>query len=169
MDEPTLRANWEHQLAYQLPKLPPIDSFLADLPEAIAWWLEPDQAQQPLPAASQAAWERPIPRQHLPAYQRERSRLDLPDVAPVGSMDRFDKIRYAARNRLCAEIVYHGSTRVIEPYSLRSAKTGNTLLYAYEVLEDGLSSGRIKAYNVAEIQTPAIMDRPFAPRHSVEL
>ena len=169
VEEDTLRANWEHQLAHQLPKLPPVDGFMSDLTDAIAWWFDPEQAQQLLPAVAGGTRESSIPRQHLSIHERPDYGRALPDVSPVGGMGMFDKIRYAARNRLCAEIRYHGVARIVEPYSLWKASTGNMLLYAFERLRGGRSSGSIKAFKVDEIRAAAITDRPFTPQYLVEL
>ncbi len=169
VDEATLRANWEHQLDHQLPQLPPVDGFLSDLSDSIAWWLEPKQSRQLLPSAPGRSGEKLVPKQLLPSAPRLGHGQALTGGASVGGMGRFDKIRYAARNRLCAEIRYQGVARVIEPYSLRHARTGNTLLYGYELLRGGRQSGSIKAFKVGEIQAAAITDRPFRPRYRVEL
>jgi len=169
VDEDTLRANWGHQLDHQLPKLPPVGGFLSDLRDALAWWLEPEQARQRLRAAPGGAGEKVIPQQHLPTARRRGPGLALPDVATAGGMGRIDKIRYAARNRLCAEIRYDGVARIVEPYSLRDSTTGNTLLYAYELLRDARQSGRIKAFKAGEIQAAAITNRAFKARYRVEL
>jgi len=169
VDEDTLRANWEHQLDHQLPQLPPVDGFLSDLHDAIAWWLEPELAKQPLPAVPAKAGEAAVPPQHLPSAARVGRGVPVPHGATVGRLGMFDRVRYAARNRLCAEIRYHGVARIVEPYSLRRPRTGNTLLYAYELLSGGRPSGSIKAFRVPEIQTATITDRPFRPRFRVEL
>ncbi|MCP5020312.1 MAG: WYL domain-containing protein [bacterium] len=169
VDEDTLRANWEHQLDHQLPKLPPVDGFLSELSDAITWWLEPKQAKPPLPTVSKLGDESLIPRQFLPARHGLGLGMPAQGLSSVGSMGRFDKIRYAARNRLCAEIKYHGVPRIVEPYSLRYAGTGNMLLYVHERLKNGRRSGGIKAFNVDKIESVEITDRPFTPRHLVEL
>ena len=44
VDHGQLRAAWEEQLAHQIHHLPSVDSFLADLKDAIAWWLDPAQS-----------------------------------------------------------------------------------------------------------------------------
>ena len=41
--------------------------------------------------------------------------------------------RFAARNHLLVEIEYQGIGRLVEPYSLRVPRTGNLLLYVWEV------------------------------------
>lgn len=81
----------------------------------------------------------------------------------------LDNIRYAARNRLCAEIRYGDVTRIVEPYSLRLSRKGNTLLYAFELLKDGSPGEGLKSFHVAKIQAATITDSPFTPRYVVEL
>ena len=166
--EETLRANWEHQLGHQVPKLPPVDGFLSDLTDAIAWWFEPEQAQQLLRSAPGEPGEDVVPQQHFPSVRRAGRDPSLPSEATIG-LEWLDRVRYAARNRLCAEIRYHGAARIVEPYSLRHPRTGNTLLYAYELLRGGRRSDTLKSFNVGEIQAAAITDRPFSPRYRVEL
>lgn len=169
VDEDTLRTNWEHQLEHQLPKLPPVEGFLFDLSDAIAWWLEPQQAKQLLRSVTGRAGEEVLPQQHLPIVRRLRHGPALPEIATVGGMGRLDKIRYAARNRLCAEIRYHGLVRIVEPYSLRRASTGSTLLYVHELLKNGHPIEQIRAYKVDQIESAEITGIPFTPRHLVEL
>jgi hypothetical protein len=81
----------------------------------------------------------------------------------------LDKVRYAARNRLCAEIKYHGILRIAEPYSLRTRGAGNLLLYVHEITRGGVRSEMTKAYMVAQIQEVRITEREFHPRFAVEL
>ena len=164
VDEDVLRGNWDHQLVHQIPVLPPVEAFLEELADAIAWWLEPSEAAMPLPQVSNTADETPVSRQHFPeSARRHTSRL------MAGSEGAMNRIRYAARNRLCAQVAYHGVQRLVEPYSLRHAKTGNTLLYVYE-RQRGLSvGGGIKAFKVHEIESAKVSEMPFTPRYSVEL
>lgn len=83
-----------------------------------------------------------------------------------GSLGR---VRYAARNRLLARINYHGVARLVEPYSLRRPRTGNLLLYVFEVQRGAGAGGGIKAMKVAELGEVEVTDRPFQPRYVVEL
>jgi hypothetical protein len=70
---------------------------------------------------------------------------------------------------LCARVLYDSIPRIVEPYSLRYAKTGNTLLYVYETQRGGAPGGGIKAFKVDEIQSASVTERAFAPRYFVEL
>ena len=170
----TLRANWEHQLAHQLPKLPPVEEFLSDLSDSIAWWLSPEDAKPPLPGVEGRAGETAVPRQNFPTGfapipQGLGSGRITEHPTPMTGLGHLDRARYAARNRMCIEIRYSDVTRIAEPYSLRLSSRGNTLLYVFELLRGGAQSEGIKALNVEKIQSIAITDRPFKPRYLVEL
>lgn len=93
-------------------------------------------------------------------------------VAPTIPFGRsaihLDHIRFAARNRLCIEITYHDVNRVVEPYSLRRPKTGNLLLYVYELQRGSARGGGIKAYKVPEITNTTLTQQAFSPRYVVE-
>jgi predicted nucleotidyltransferase component of viral defense system len=165
----TLRSDWEQQLRHQVPHLPVVDSFLGDLRGALAWWLEPEHAPIELAAIPSPATEHPVPRQYFPAAStggRGLLQSRLPSQ-PLG--DPLERIRFAARNRLCAEILYHGVVRIVEPYSLRHRSTGNTLLYGFELVRGGRPSHGIKAFKITEVQAARITDRPFTPRFLVQL
>ena len=81
----------------------------------------------------------------------------------------MERVRFAARNRLLIHLEYDGRHRLVEPYSLRMPKTGNLLLYVYEVERDGAPSGGIKAFKVAKLGGVALTERSFTPRYHVEL
>ncbi len=144
-----LRADWNQMLAHQLPALPPVDALLARL-EAALDWLDA--------APSEPAPLLPVPR-----------RGDEEQVHPVYAQYwhvgvPVDLIRFAAANRLLVEFEYHGNMRRIEPYSLRLPKTGNLLLYGFE-----LDAGRIKAFKIAEIGGLRVTEYSFVPRYMIEL
>ena len=61
-------------------------------------------------------------------------------------------------NRLLVEFDYHGRRRLVEPYSLRTAATGNLLFYAWE-----LAAGHIKAFKIAEMMNIRATRDSFAP------
>ncbi len=65
---------------------------------------------------------------------------------------------------LCVELGYQGTTRFIEPYSLRRTKANDLLLYA--VRSD---NSEIRAYRVDRIESAAVTRRTFVPRFAVEL
>jgi predicted nucleotidyltransferase component of viral defense system len=146
-----LEAGWEHMLRHQLQALPPVESFWDVLPEFFAW-LESGLAPE-IPASYAAAPGETI--------LRERT-LRLP-VAPI-FQSHLEVIRFAAANRLCVDLEYKGSTRRIEPYSLRRTKDDNIILHAWDTNKDGHRS-----YRVDRIQGASTTNQVFNPRYAVEL
>jgi len=144
-----LRADWRAMLDHQLPELPPVDEFLETLAELFAWLggeepvvLEP----VPISEAIEPTWAPP------PTITR------WPGGAPL------EQIRFAGNNHLLVELHYQGSTRLIEPYSLRQSKAGDLLVYALKH-----ETGEVRAYRVDRIQGVRITDMPFRPSYAIEL
>ena len=79
------------------------------------------------------------------------------------------QIRYAARNRLCVEIEYHGIKRLTEPYSVKQAKTGNELLYVYELTRGMSRTNDVRSYKTIEITNAKVTEQSFSPKYAVEL
>jgi len=167
IDHDQLRVNWDGQLAHQVPLLPPLQSFLEDLRDAIAWWLEPARAEpQRQPVASKTG-EEPIPRRRFP---RIREHVDSGAARRrPHAMQPLERLRFAARNRLCVEVEYRGVRRLIEPYSLRSRELGAPLLYAYERLREGRPSESIKSFAIDGLRVVSVTQQSFRPRYMVEL
>jgi predicted nucleotidyltransferase component of viral defense system len=166
VDAETLRRNWDDQLAHQLPILPPVETFFDELREALAWWMEPAEASPVMASISSNLDERRLPREHFPSFAVTQVERGLPSGAEGNAIDQ---IRFAARNRLLVEVTYHGVTRVVEPYSVRIANTGNKLLYAWEVTRGSSRTGRTKSFNLLEVHSVRILEQPFAPRYGIEL
>ncbi|MCC2666315.1 MAG: hypothetical protein K0S63_231 [Gammaproteobacteria bacterium] len=165
-----LKANWEDQLKHQLPVLPPVKSFYEDLNAALSWWIEENPTEISLDSISDATDEKIMPRIHFPASPAlQIATINKGIHNDIISHDYLDRIRYAARNRLCVEISYKQVTRLVEPYSLRQARTGNLLLYAYELEKENKRTGSIKAYKINEIENTQITQQVFMPRYIVEL
>lgn len=160
IDKETLKANWAHQLAHQISNLPPVETFIDELEDAIAWWLEPNVAKPTLCPVPKAHGEK-VPRSFFPAtgiLSKTRSPLDT--------------IRRAAHNRQCVLISYRGHNRLVEPYSLRYPATGNELLYVREIEKDGMPSSKRShptAYITNKIEFASISNKTFAPIWEVEL
>ena len=76
----------------------------------------------------------------------------------------LESVRFAAANRLCVNLRYGDSWRLIEPYSLRRSKDGNLLLCVVKH-EDGES----RTYRVDRIQGIEVSRTPFIPRYQIEL
>jgi hypothetical protein len=138
-------------LRHQLPALPGLPSLVDRLPGLLAW-LE-DLASVPRPVLETASDGRPLPPVAAP---RSTSYWGL--GRPI------ETIRFAGANRLLVAFTYDGRPRLVEPYALRRPKTGNLLLYAFD-----LSAGHVKAFKVAEMQGLSASDTRFTPRYNVEL
>lgn len=148
--------NWEPMLVHQLLSLPALDVYWDVLPEFFGW-LEGEGVQERAPLAT-VSGEGVI---YRPAY----GQLGLHSL----SGNSLEIIRFAAANRLCVDLDYtdnSGSrrTRIIEPYSLRQAQNGNTLLYAVRA-EDG----QPRSYKINQINDASITNRVFVPRYQIEL
>lgn len=76
----------------------------------------------------------------------------------------FEVIRFAAANRLCVDLRYQGSSRMIEPYSLRRTKAAALLLFAVKH-----QTGELRSYRMDRIEGAAATRESFVPRYLVEL
>lgn len=172
VDFAQLAATWKDQLSRQIQLLPPVESFYDDLCPALSWWIDTDSNQFELePITTNNESSRSVQRSYFPDISLQMKNLgrgNAPYVQVVYSQ-LLEKIRYAARNRLCIEIDYHKATRLVEPYSLRQPKTGNVLLYAYELTRAHRSTNSIKAYNISKITLAKITSQPFSPRYIIDL
>ena len=146
-----LRSEWGSMLAHQLPALPDLDALLSRLPAILGWLDEP---------------ARPLPETALPQVRvaAGSSPVVAPGIRYWGGGSPLETIRFAATNRLLLKFSYHGRHRLVEPYSVRQAGTGNVLLYAWE-----LEVGHIKAYKLDEIYSATTTGRTFSPRYRVEI
>ncbi len=147
-----LAAEWENMLGHQLPATPPFDAFWSELADLFAW-LEGTRIPVPLGGISvphaqpvDASWSPPA------------------TVTTWGTRSSLESIRFAAANRLCVELGYKGTRRLIEPYSLRRSQAGNTLLYAIRA-----DSREPRAYRVDRIESVRVTDKMFTPVYRVEL
>jgi len=146
-----LEGTWEPMLGHQLPELPPVASFWNALPEFFAWLLE--GVIPPMPAAYSTGGGETI--------IRERS-LHL--SVPGGAQSSLEVVRFAAANHMCVDLQYQGSTRRIEPYSLRKTKEGNVILHAWNV-----DKNEHRSYRVDRIQGAHTSNQSFVPRYEIEL
>ncbi|MGH2761119.1 MAG: nucleotidyl transferase AbiEii/AbiGii toxin family protein [Thermoleophilaceae bacterium] len=144
-----LESEWENMLGHQLPALPPFGQFWGEL-AALFDWLEGRAVEEPL---------EPM------AAGRDEDRAWTPP--PTATMWRvgvpLEEIRFAAVNRLCVELGYQGSTRVIEPYSLRRTRDGNLVLHALRA-----DTQEHRSYRVDRIQSARATNRPFTPAYAIE-
>jgi predicted nucleotidyltransferase component of viral defense system len=146
---PELESEWENMLGHQLPVLPPFEQFWEEL-ESLFAWLE-GRAVEPVPeplaveADEDPTW--------TPPATVTTWRVGVP----------LEEIRFAAVNHLCVELGYQGTTRLIEPYSLRRTRAGNLVLHALRA-----DSKQHRSYRVDRIQSARATNRPFIPTHAVE-
>lgn len=146
-----LKSEWETMLAHQLPELPPFDHFWNELSEVFDWLY--------------GIIEKVVP-QSIPLMGREVDETwHAPEMAqPWHTSVPLEPIRFAAANRLCVDLTYQGSNRLIEPYSLRRTSDGNLLLYAVKH-----NTGEDRSYRIDRIQGAKVTKISFSPRYSVEL
>ena len=142
---------WQNMLAHQLPTLPPYESFWDELPAFFAW-LAGGVAPSVPAAYAVGAGE---------VVLRQRD-LRLPVSGQAQSF--VEVIRFAAGNRLLVDLDYQGSTRRIEPYSLRRTQDGNIVLHAWNT-----DKNEHRSYRVDRIQGARATNQSFAPRYAVEL
>jgi len=144
-----LEPQWANMLAHQLPTLPPMESFWAELP-AFFEWLAGLKAPEVLAPLQQSA--------DLPAYHPDRI-TNAFEIEPF-----LQRIQFAAANRVCIELGYHGNTRIVEPLSFRRAKDGNRLFYGFE-----RDAGHAKAYSLSKIQSVEVTTTPYVEKYPVEI
>jgi len=170
LDFPQLQAAWADQLNHQLEVLPPAESFYNELRPALSWWIDVHPTEPVLAVISNIANETTLPRVHFPVTESQPSRrVGMGrNVSGIFSPN-MGQIRYAARNRLCVEIEYHGVRRLAEPYSVRQANTGNVLLYVYELTKGISRTNGIRSYKINEITDAKVAGESFLPRYAVEL
>jgi hypothetical protein len=147
-----LLADWQAMLGHQLPALPPFDSFWGALPEFFGW-LESGTAP-PGPAAAPIGTGEQVVRPPA-GFLRHQG---------LAGSSFLELVRFTGANRLCVDLDYGGTSRRIEPYSLRRTLDGNIVLYAVRV-----DNGEPRSYRVDRIQGVRVTDVPFVPRYTVEL
>ncbi|PCJ83286.1 MAG: hypothetical protein COA57_11650 [Flavobacteriales bacterium] len=158
IDMEILSANWGDQLAHQINNLPPVESYITDLQNSIAWWLQPEVAEpQPgiMPEAAQGG------------VQAERQMF--PGISAAVPPSAMDQIRRAARNRFLVRVFYNGAERLVEPYSLRYPATGNEILHVWEVEKNGARLNGHKSYKTHQLTYLSTSDQAFVPQWEVEL
>jgi predicted nucleotidyltransferase component of viral defense system len=146
-----LESEWENMLAHQLPILPAFDQFWQELPAVFDWLYR--ALEKAIPAHA--------PIGDIPLDETWR----LPPIAQIWNMPApLEMIRFAAANRLCVNLKYSNTYRLIEPYSLRKTRDGNLLLFAVKH-----NTGDLRSYRVDRIQNVEITKQMYTPRYAVEL
>lgn len=148
-----LRADWDSMLAHQLPDLPPIESFLAEQPRIVAWLFD-GVGPETLPEISAGSTTDGIDATWRPP----------PTMWVWGEGVPIETIRFAAANRLCIDLGYEGSTRRVEPYSLRRTQSGHVLLFAVKS-----ETGEVRSYRVDRLESATVVGEAFTPRFQVEM
>ena len=146
-----LEAEWKNMLAHQLPALPSFEQFWAELPKVMEW-LHGTVEKVQKDAISYGRV--PIDQSWQPPSMAQAWHTGVP----------LEKIRFAAANRLCVNLFYKNTYRLIEPYSLRRSKEGNLLLFAIRH-----NTNEPRSYRVDRIQGAEITSTPFVPKYAVEL
>ena len=149
-----LEAEWGNMLAHQLPILPPFKQFWQELPNVFDWLHGVAEKVTKLPLQMHAAGAGAVNETWRPPSMSQAWHTATP----------FEIIRFAAANRLCVDLTYQGSRRLIEPYSLRRTQDGNLLLYAVKH-----QTGEPRSYRVDRIQGAEATQVSFIPRYLIEL
>lgn len=146
-----LESEWANMLAHQLPALPPFAHFWNDLPELFQW------LQGTAERATRSTIRVPV------------EAVDITWRPPAmahawHTATPLEVIRFAAANRLCVDLAYQGSHRLIEPYALRRTRDGNLVLSAVKH-----ATGDIRSYRVDRVQSAVATTESFIPRYAIEL
>lgn len=145
-----LAAEWESMLAHQLPVLPSVDQFWNELPKVFHWLHEGESKttfdSAPSTESVDSSWR--------PPSMVYAWRQSIP----------LESIRFAAANRLCVNLQYGNTRRLIEPYALRRTSDGNLLLVAVKH-----STGEPRTYRVDQMQGIEVSQTTFIPKYQIEL
>jgi predicted nucleotidyltransferase component of viral defense system len=145
-----LEAEWGNMLSHQLPFLPPFEEYWGDLPRVFDMIsgipAGPPRAGTPIGADIDITWRPP---------------RTFADMIPSNWLEI---VRFSASNRLCVNLRYGGTQRIIEPYSLRRTKHGDILLFGVKH-----QTGEIRAYRLDRIEGAEPTNISFAPRFAIEL
>jgi predicted nucleotidyltransferase component of viral defense system len=145
-----LESEWENMLGHQLPEVPPLAHFFEELPRLFSWLtgLVPRAILPFFPAGADED----------PSWRPPAMVSSWRTAAPL------ETIRFSAANRLCVDLSYQGTHRLIEPYSLRRTRDGNVILHA--IRHDG---GDHRSYRVDRIEGASATRTSFMPRYLIEL
>lgn len=144
-----LETEWASMLAHQLPALPPFASFWEELPNIFSWLNGTFEVNELQTLNTGDEYE--------PEW------VPPPTVWVWGQGVPLESVRFAGANHLCVELGYQGTTRLIEPYSIRRTKAGNIILCAVKS-----ETGEARSYRIERIQSIRVSNTPFRPRFVVE-
>ena len=145
-----MESDWEVMLGHQLPAVPPMESFWSAIPEFFEW-LNGGIAP-PAPTKIPIGLDEEV----VSAYSTGQ---ELGMNAPA-----LERIRFAAANRLCVDLGYHGDVQRVEPYSLRRTHGGDVVLYACEA-----DSFEYVTYWTRGFSEVEITGQAFVPKYDNEL
>ncbi len=163
-----LNASWQDQLKHQVEVLPPAKNFYDDLRVALSWWIDTAHEEIILPAISNETTETAVPRVYFPIMTNPNARPNGYSIDPI-YYKFFDTLRYAARNHLCILIEYNGIQRLAEPYSIKKAKNGNQILYAFQIIKGDRPRAGIRSYLLNKITNVKVTEQSFVPQYLIEL
>jgi len=146
-----LETEWANMLAHQVCELPPFEQFWQVLPAVFDWLYK---AVEKLVAASMPTLGEKLDLTWSPPAMAQAWNQPVP----------LELVRFAAANRLCVNLTYNRTQRIIEPYSLRRTSDGNLLLYAIKH-----NTGEIRSYRVDRIQGVEVTKTMFTPKYLIEL
>ena len=146
-----LESEWGNMLGHQLPALPAFEQFWQDVPAVFDWlYGRLEKVARPSITVADVA----VDKTWRPPHMGSAWHASFP----------LEGIRFAAANHLCVELRYQGSSRLIEPYSLRQTRDGHLLLFAVKH-----KTGEDRAYRVDSIEGAQISSITFSPRYLIEL
>jgi len=145
-----LEAEWQDMLAHQLPVLPSLDQFWNEIPRVFGWLY--GEMEKPIFGSIQSDESVDVSWQPPAMVHAWRTAVPL------------ESVRFAAANRLCVNLQYQNSWRLIEPYSLRRSSDGKLLLCAARH-----DTGETRTYRVDRIQGIEVSPTSFTPRYLIEL
>lgn len=144
-----LQPQWANMLAHQLPTLPPLESFWSELPAFFDWLSGISVVEALSPLEIKAGEVIFNPGRISGAY----------GIEPF-----LQQIQFAAANRICVALGYHGKIRTVEPLSFRSSNRGNRLFYGFE-----REAGHVKAFSLDKIQSVDVTDKSYVAKYPVEI
>jgi predicted nucleotidyltransferase component of viral defense system len=143
-----LKSEWQNMLAHQLPFLPDLETFWAELPMFFEW-LETGVKKETLPA---------IKSNHKTIWEPGRI------VGAYSSSLVLERIQFSAANRVRISLKYHNKYRSIEPVSFRISSKGKKFFIGYEV-----EAGHTKAFDLDKIQDVVVKHESFLPKYPIEI
>ena len=145
-----MEGDWEVMLAHQLPVVPPIDSFWSAIPELFAWL---------------HGGIVPSPPKRIPIGLDEEVVSASSTSQHLGiDATALDRFRFAAANRLCADLCYQGNVQRVEPYSLRRPRDGDVVLYACEA-----DTSEYLTFRTSGLLEVDVTRQTFIPKYANEL